>query len=539
MENNQNRSLELCRRVVTTETLIAEAREIYGDLYTYSKTNYINRDHRIVVTCPIHGDFEIYAREHLDGKGCPKCEKSDKFLSKLKEKFGDKFGLDEYIYTDSTTPVTLICPKHGAFNRLPNSILKSPFGCPDCGKEVSQNAHDEAEAKKLAQKKEKENQLELEKQAKFFELDERIRKIKLELQSTLSNLIPDDSNTFDVFNDPLLLYYTLVDARIDDVRYSSKLRAEYRQPYFVGEGQNSIIPSFEDGDLLYRFPNEGPDKLIIDSYNKSAYKPYPTLEEALAHRECEIYFRDMDLYILFKYSHNWRNESNNGRDKDRINVEDVPSTFVAIDFETLYAQRVSACSVGLVKYKDGCIVDRYYSLIRPPFEYEGKKGPIMTSKHGFTEESVKNERTMVEIFPEIVKFVGELPMVAHNASVERDCFLRTIEYYGISTNFNVHNMIDTLPISKIVEQQIGIHAEGEGSHKLTTLCQRFLVKDLQHHHALYDAEMCGNLLLALKTALDNKEIIPIEIPDLQESNPIKDSTSLMSKLKNFLNNSPR
>jgi hypothetical protein len=85
-----NRSLELCRRVVTTESFIAEAKEIYGERYDYNKVDYKNRDHRVIVTCPVHGDFQVYAREHLDGKGCPKCEKGEKFLAKLKEKFGDK-----------------------------------------------------------------------------------------------------------------------------------------------------------------------------------------------------------------------------------------------------------------------------------------------------------------------------------------------------------------------------------------------------------------------------------------------------------------
>lgn len=61
-----NSCLELCRRVVTTESFIAEAKEIYGDHYDYSKVNYINRDHRVFVTCLVHGDFQVSAREHLD-----------------------------------------------------------------------------------------------------------------------------------------------------------------------------------------------------------------------------------------------------------------------------------------------------------------------------------------------------------------------------------------------------------------------------------------------------------------------------------------
>ena len=131
-----NRSLELCRRVVTTESFIAEAKEIYGDRYDYSKVDYKNRDHRVTVVCPIHGDFQVYAREHLDGKGCPKCEKGEKFLAKLKEKYGDKFGLDQFVYESSTSPVTLICPTHGAFSRLPHQILNSSLGCPECANDI-------------------------------------------------------------------------------------------------------------------------------------------------------------------------------------------------------------------------------------------------------------------------------------------------------------------------------------------------------------------------------------------------------------------
>lgn len=147
-----NRSIELCRRTVTTESFIAEAKEIYGDRYDYSKVDYKNRDHRVTIVCPIHGDFQVYAREHLDGKGCPKCEKGEKFIAKLKEKFGDKFGLDEFVYESSTSPVTLICPTHGAFSRLPHQIINTSFGCPECAnghvKKKQEKAQNEMKGKR-------------------------------------------------------------------------------------------------------------------------------------------------------------------------------------------------------------------------------------------------------------------------------------------------------------------------------------------------------------------------------------------------------
>ncbi len=146
-----NRSLDLCRRTVTTESFIAEAKEIYGNRYDYSRVEYKNRDHRVTIICPVHGEFQVYAREHLDGKGCPKCEKGDKFLAKLHEKFGAKFGLEQFVYESSTTPVTLICPTHGVFSRLPNSILNSSCGCPECGLQPQREAHAANEAKKAAE----------------------------------------------------------------------------------------------------------------------------------------------------------------------------------------------------------------------------------------------------------------------------------------------------------------------------------------------------------------------------------------------------
>lgn len=149
-DNQSNRSLELCKRVVTTESFIAEAKEIYGDRYDYSKVDYKNREHRITIVCPVHGDFQVYAREHLDGKGCPKCEKGEKFLLKLKEKFGDKFGLDEFVYESSTAPVTLVCPTHGAFSRLPHQILNSSLGCPECANDIIRQKQ---EAAQIAAKK--------------------------------------------------------------------------------------------------------------------------------------------------------------------------------------------------------------------------------------------------------------------------------------------------------------------------------------------------------------------------------------------------
>lgn len=60
---------------VTKEQFIEKARKIHGDKYDYSKTNYINAKTPITIICPIHGDFEKTPDKHLQGQGCKECSK--------------------------------------------------------------------------------------------------------------------------------------------------------------------------------------------------------------------------------------------------------------------------------------------------------------------------------------------------------------------------------------------------------------------------------------------------------------------------------
>lgn len=509
-DNNTNRSLELCRRVVTTESFIEEAKAIYGDIYDYSKVDYKNREHQVVVGCSIHGDFKIYAREHLDGKGCPKCAKGVKFIQKLQAKFGDKFLLDKFVYESSTMPVELVCPIHGSFKRTTNEIIKSKFGCPACAEKNREDAHLQAEEKKNAERQAKINAEIEQRNQQMYEYEVQCNSMKKTIETSC------DIRT-KVYN-----YHNLVDARIELVQYKSKWIKPFQEKYIVNPNKLFDNSLYAEGDTLYCFPNEAPDEEIVANYRRNRFSSSYSFNRYLSKRQCAVYFQGSDLFILYKP--HWYQEYNDStssfteenvrecnsshRAKQKSNITlDLPESFVGIDFETLYSQRVSACSVGMVKYKDGQIVDRYYSLIRPPFDYPGKCGVALTWIHGFTEEMLQNERTFEEILPEMETFVEGLPLVAHNACVERACIRDTSEFYEITTSLDYDNIIDTYPLSKRIEQMMGCEVVGSGTHSLDAVCRRFNVPEMQHHNALDDAEMCGNLLLAFKTVLSNADTI--------------------------------
>ena len=57
----------------STETFITEAKQIHGNKYDYSITEYFTAKTDLAIMCPTHGVFEQRPSNHLRGLGCPKC----------------------------------------------------------------------------------------------------------------------------------------------------------------------------------------------------------------------------------------------------------------------------------------------------------------------------------------------------------------------------------------------------------------------------------------------------------------------------------
>ena len=61
---------------------------MHGGKYNYLKSVYINAKNKMIIICPIHGEFEQTPSDHLSGYGCSKCSssKGEKLLINLFEK---------------------------------------------------------------------------------------------------------------------------------------------------------------------------------------------------------------------------------------------------------------------------------------------------------------------------------------------------------------------------------------------------------------------------------------------------------------------
>lgn len=126
---------------LTTEEYINKAKEKHGDLYDYTKTKYINSTTKVTITCPIHGDWETNARNHISataGKcGCPKCSgrglSSEEWVEKFNKVHNSKFNYSKFVYTSIYEKSIIICNTHGEFKQTPHNHSQGQQ-CPKCSR---------------------------------------------------------------------------------------------------------------------------------------------------------------------------------------------------------------------------------------------------------------------------------------------------------------------------------------------------------------------------------------------------------------------
>ncbi len=136
--NNSNRG--------STKSFINEAIKIHGELYDYSSVNYVNRKKPVKIVCRIHGSFKQKPGVHLKESGCPQCgdkrtgdsrkSNSEEFTIKAIRKHSNLYNYDLVNYNLNTTPVKIVCRKHGAFEQTPQAHLNGA-GCHQCAGGIS------------------------------------------------------------------------------------------------------------------------------------------------------------------------------------------------------------------------------------------------------------------------------------------------------------------------------------------------------------------------------------------------------------------
>ena len=127
---------------LTTEQFIEKAKSVHNNKYNYSKSIYTGRHNKLIITCPIHGDFVQEAGSHLLGNGCPKCGREgtiehqrksfNQFIKDCRKIHGDKYDYSKVDYRGAKTKVCIIYPIHGEFWQTPDDHINGKHDCPKC-----------------------------------------------------------------------------------------------------------------------------------------------------------------------------------------------------------------------------------------------------------------------------------------------------------------------------------------------------------------------------------------------------------------------
>lgn len=146
--------------------------------------------------------------------------------------------------------------------------------------------------------------------------------------------------------------------------------------------------------------------------------------------------------------------------------------YVVLDFETtgLRAGSDKIIQIGAVKYIGHSHKDTMYLMVNP----QQPISSTITRITGITNKDVQDAPVIEEVAHELVQFIGDLPIIAHNAPFDMG-FLYALEEM---TPIPEYTVIDTVKLARKTITETP-------NHKLTTLTA-FLKLEHDAHDALGD-----------------------------------------------------
>lgn len=164
---------------------------------------------------------------------------------------------------------------------------------------------------------------------------------------------------------------------------------------------------------------------------------------------------------------------------------------VVIDFETTgispdLGER--ATEIAAVRVHEGRIIECYQSLMN-----SGRRIPSFIEQFtGITNAMVRAAPPAAQVMAEVADFVGDTPVVAHNAAFDRKFWVAELARIGLNAG---HPFVCSLLLSRRLLPE-------SPNHQLGTLVRHAGLPVAERaHRALADAEMTAHLFVHLEQTL--------------------------------------
>ena len=187
--------------------------------------------------------------------------------------------------------------------------------------------------------------------------------------------------------------------------------------------------------------------------------------------------------------------------------------YICYDLETtgLSCKYDHIIEFGAVKMKNQTVTDRIQMFIKPPVPIPG----YITSKTNITNDMVRNAKSFQDACDEIVEWIGDGVLVAHNATF--DFHFLNEELRRIGKPLLTNTVIDTLDLARAV-------LPDRRAYRLGNISRYYHVPYDEEvaHRADYDAEaLAGVFIYLLKDAKERRGAVTIA--DLQDKVQDEDS----------------
>lgn len=160
--------------------------------------------------------------------------------------------------------------------------------------------------------------------------------------------------------------------------------------------------------------------------------------------------------------------------------------FIALDFETANSYRGSPCALGLVRVRDGKVVEEGSFLMRPP-ELVDTFDAYNVAIHGITPALVARAPRWDAVLPALIDDIGDDIVVTHNAGFDIGVIRYACAAGGIE--WPELRFLCTLVLAR--------HALSLPSYRLPFVAEALSFPMGDHHDPLADAKATANVLLRL------------------------------------------
>ena len=168
--------------------------------------------------------------------------------------------------------------------------------------------------------------------------------------------------------------------------------------------------------------------------------------------------------------------------------------FVAFDLETtgLSSEKDTIIEIGAVLFADGKEQKRFQTFVQP----QRKLSPEIVKLTGITDEMLVGAPLIDEVLPQFLEFVGDHVVVAHNAKFDTGFIKAACSKLGLKYTFTA---VDTLSLSQQLMPQMN-------RHKLDMVAKALKLPGFNHHRAVDDSNICGQIMVKFQHMLEEMGI---------------------------------